>query len=42
MMVVYGLLLDILGGGYVEIEIKDLKVFVENLFGGEGNGFNMG
>jgi acyl-CoA dehydrogenase len=41
-MAVHGPLYDIMGGGHSEVEIKDLVIPVENLLGGEGQGFNMG
>ena len=32
----------IMGGGHAEIKIENLEVPMDNLLGGEGNGFNMG
>ena len=41
-MAIEGPLAHIMGGGHSEIEIRDLEVPVDNLLGGEGEGFNMG
>ena len=41
-MAIEGPLSKVMGGGHSEIEISGLRVPVENLLGGEGNGFNMG
>ena len=32
----------IVGGGHAEVKIENLEVPMENLLGGEGNGFHMG
>ena len=41
-MAIEGPLSKVMGGGHSEIDIHELRVPVENLLGGEGNGFNMG